>query len=153
MKNNARADTIEVREMESRGRETNFILSEIRPFSNNSKNTPVILAGDFNSGSHLDWTKANKERHNGLVVKFPSTKFMASAGFRDAFREIWPDETKTPGITWSPIYKDGLQTRMDFIFYKGEKLEPVWAEVIDTYLFEFPSDHAAVAVSFKIEEP
>ena len=153
MKNNARADTIEVREMESRGRETNFILSEIRPFTNNSKNTPVILAGDFNSGSHLDWTKANKERHNGLVVDFPSTKFMASAGFRDAFREIWPDETKTPGITWSPIYKDGLQTRMDFIFYKGEKLEPVWAEVIDTYLFEFPSDHAAVAVSFKIKEP
>ncbi|MFW6389458.1 MAG: endonuclease/exonuclease/phosphatase family protein [Marinilabiliaceae bacterium] len=153
MKNNARADTIEVREMETRGRETNFILSEIRPFIENADNVPVILAGDFNSGSHLDWTERNKERHNDLVVDFPATQFMESAGFQDAYRQIWPDETKTPGITWSPLYKEGLQTRMDFIFFKGEQLEPAWAKVIDTYRFGFPSDHAAVVVSFKINEP
>ena len=153
MKNNAKADTIEVREMETRGRETNFILSEIRPFIENADNVPLILAGDFNSGSHLDWTERNKERHNNLVVDFPATKFMESAGFRDAYRQIWPDETKTPGITWSPLYKKGLQTRMDFIFFKGKQLEPVHAEVIDTYRFGFPSDHAAVVVSFKLNEP
>ncbi|MGM0376319.1 MAG: endonuclease/exonuclease/phosphatase family protein [Bacteroidota bacterium] len=153
MKENTRADTIEVREMETRGRETNFILSEIRPFIENANNVPVILAGDFNSGSHLDWTERNKEQYNGLVVDFPATKFMESAGFQDAYRQIWPDERKNPGITWSPLYKKGLQTRMDFIYYRGEQLEPVWAEVIDNYRFGFPSDHAPVVVSFKVNEP
>ncbi|MFO7999786.1 MAG: LamG-like jellyroll fold domain-containing protein [Marinilabilia sp.] len=151
-KENARADTIEVREMETRGREANFLLSEIRPLLENSNNVPVIMAGDFNSGSHLDWTERNKERYNGLVVDFPVSRFMESAGLLDAYRQIYPNEMENPGHTWSPIYKEGLQTRMDFVYFTGEWLQPVSASVVDTYPYGFPSDHGAVVVSFKISE-
>jgi len=150
MKENARADTIEVREMETRGRETRFILSEISPLIRNNAQHATVIAGDFNSGSHLDWTEQNKKRHNNLVVNFPSSQFMYEAGFSDAYRTLFPDETVSTGYTWSPIYKEGLQTRMDFIYYKGENIEPSSAKVIDTWPLGFPSDHAAVVVSFKI---
>lgn len=152
-KENARSDTLELKEMETRGKEANFILSEIRPFINNSHKVPVVLAGNFNSGSHLDWTKRNKERYNGMVVDFPATRLMESSGLEDAFRQIWPDETKTPGNTWSPIYNEGLQMRMDFIYYSGAQLKPVWTDVVDTFQYGFPSDHAAVVVSFSVNEP
>ncbi|MGQ1891285.1 endonuclease/exonuclease/phosphatase family protein [Thermophagus sp. OGC60D27] len=151
MKENARADTIEVREMETRGRETRFMLSEISPLIRNNAKHATIIAGDFNSGSHLDWTERNKKRHNNLVVNFPSSRFMYDAGFLDAYRILYPDETAAPGFTWSPIYKEGLQTRMDFIYYKGEEIEPVSAKVIDTWPYGFPSDHAAVVVSFRMD--
>jgi endonuclease/exonuclease/phosphatase family metal-dependent hydrolase len=147
----ARADTIEVREMETRGREANFMLSEFRPFLLRGQQTPIILAGSFNSGSHLDWTERNKENHNGLVVNFPATRFMEEAGFSDAYRAIFPDEVNTPAHTWSPIYKEGLQTRMDFIYYQGDGLTPSTARVIDTATYGFPSDHAAVVVSFLVD--
>ncbi len=150
-KENARADTIEVREMETRGVEANFLLSEIRPFIINSEQTPIVMAGDFNSGSHLDWTERNQERYNGLVVDFPATRFMEDAGFKDAYRQLFPDEVAKPGVTWSPIYKEGLQTRMDFIWYQGKKLIPTSASVINTHPLGFPSDHAAVVVSFTME--
>lgn len=145
-----RADTIEAREMETRGRETNFMLSEFRPFLLNTQQTPVILAGDFNSGSHLDWTERKKEKHKGLVVNFPATRYMEEAGFTDAYRAVFPDEVNTPGHTWSPIYEEGLQTRMDFIYYRGDVLTPSTARVIDTANYGFPSDHAAVVVSFVV---
>jgi endonuclease/exonuclease/phosphatase family metal-dependent hydrolase len=150
-KSDARADTIEVREMETRGREANFMLSEFRPFLLRGQQTPIILAGSFNSGSHLDWTERNKENHNGLVVNFPATRFMEEAGFSDAYRAIFPDEVNTPAHTWSPIYKEGLQTRMDFIYYQGDGLTPSTARVIDTATYGFPSDHAAVVVSFLVD--
>ncbi|RCW30417.1 LamG-like jellyroll fold domain-containing protein [Marinilabilia salmonicolor] len=151
-KSDARTDTIEVREMETRGREANFILSEMRPFLINANQIPVVIAGDFNSGSHLDWTDRNQEKHNGLIVDFPATRFMTEAGLSDAFRIIRPDEVSVPGHTWSPIYQEGLQTRMDFIYYMGKMLTPSTAEVIDSTEFDFPSDHAAVVVSFRVQE-
>ena len=151
IKENARADTIEVREMETRGMETRFLLSELRPLIQNNNEKASIIAGDFNSGSHLDWTERNKERHNDLVVEFPASKFMYEEGFSDVYRSIFPDETTSPGFTWSPIHKDGLQTRMDFIYFRGEMLVPTSARVIDTWPSGFPSDHAAVVASFKVK--
>ncbi|WP_025007062.1 LamG-like jellyroll fold domain-containing protein [Marinilabilia salmonicolor] len=151
-KSDAQTDTIEVREMESRGREANFILSEMRPFLINANQIPVVIAGDFNSGSHLDWTERNQKKHNGLVVDFPATKFMQEAGFADAYRSVFPNETIDHGHSWSPVYKEGLQARMDFIYYQGKMLTPSVAAVIDSAAFEFPSDHAAVVVSFRVEE-
>ncbi|SFE97545.1 endonuclease/exonuclease/phosphatase family protein [Thermophagus xiamenensis] len=151
IKENARSDTIEVREMETRGKEIRFILSELTPLIQEDTPHATIIAGDFNSGSHLDWTTRNKKRHNNLVVNFPASRFMYEAGFFDAYRTLYPDETTFPGYTWSPVYKEGLQTRMDFIYYKGNTLKPSSAKVIDTWPYGFPSDHAAVLVSFIIE--
>ncbi len=147
MGGNAVADTIEVREMETRGTEIRFILSEIQPFIRNSDRVPVVLAGDFNSGSHLDWTESNKELYYGLVVNYPVSNALLQKGFADSYRTLFPDETTHPGQTWSPIFNETMQDRIDYIYYMG--LVPVSSRVINSHPLGFPSDHAAVVSVFK----
>jgi hypothetical protein len=65
---------------------------------------PVIVGGDFNSGSHLDWTPAAATLPNymGRVVAWPAGIAMREAGFVDVFRFAHPDPIQDPGLIWSP---------------------------------------------------
>ena len=102
----------------------------------------VILGGDFNEPSHLDWTKATKNirDHQGLVVPWDVSVMLEKAGYKDAYREIYPDPLTHPGFTcpadckdialkklvWSPQADD--RDRIDFIMYapfKGLSLTEV----------------------------
>ncbi len=148
----ANVDTIEVREMETRGTEMRFILSEIQPFVQNSDKTPLVLAGDFNSGSHLDWTERNSDRYNGLVISFPASVAMEQKGFTDSFRRLYPDEVAYPGHTWSPIFKETLSDRIDYIYFMGASLVLRSSRVIESHPLGFPSDHAAVVSVFALED-
>lgn len=147
----AEPDTIVAREMETRGAEMRFILWELQSLNNNKNLAPIILAGDFNSGSHLDWTERNKANNFGLVVEFPVSKFIQEAGFIDSYREFFPDETQNRGLTWPLNFKDGFQDRTDFIYYAGSGIENISSRIIDTWQYSFPSDHAAVVSTFRIK--
>lgn len=48
---------------------------------------PMIMGGDFNVHSHLDWTDATKDmyHHGGAVVEWTVSKEMQNAGFKDSF--------------------------------------------------------------------
>ena len=100
----------------------------------------VMLGGDFNEPSHLDWIKANRNLydHNGLVVPWHVTKLLEKSGYKDAYRQRYPNPVTHPGFTfpadnplvdikklaWSPEADD--RDRIDFIFYhpyKGLKLK------------------------------
>lgn len=140
-------DSIIERERQTRGRQIRFILGELASFSQ-SQNHTIVVAGDFNSGSHLDWTERNKSNYHNLIVEFPVSKLMESKGFIDTYRMLHPDETKDLGQTWSPIFKNSLHDRIDFIYYKGDKLKPVTSYVIDNHPYGFPSDHAALVTVF-----
>ncbi|EPB79447.1 hypothetical protein ANCCEY_01497 [Ancylostoma ceylanicum] len=114
------------------GREQN-----IEEIKNNTKMTawrrksaivPIILAGDFNCPSHLDWTDETKDQHGGWPVLWPATKAMYDMKFIDSFREVHPDVIAEPGYTWSTVNKFNAewdyaipepQDRIDFIFYQG----------------------------------
>ena len=89
----------------------------------------VILAGDFNEGSHLDWTGKAKDfaGHYGTVLPWDNSIALEKAGFRDAYRTVFPDEVKHPGFSW-PATAFGKKTtswapesderdRIDFIYY------------------------------------
>ncbi len=143
-------DSIIDREMQTRGLQMRFILGELSSFTLGGNKT-IILAGDFNSGSHLDWTKRNKKAHFGLVVKFPASKSLEQSDFIDTYRTVNPDEVKYPGITWSPVFRNSMQDRIDYIYCKGDALTPVSSEVIDSYIYDFPSSHAAVVTVFSIK--
>ncbi len=96
-----------------------------------SKGNLVILGGDFNEPSHLDWvsTTRNLYDHQGLVIQWPTTLSLEAAGFQDAYREQYPDPVSHPGFTfpsdnpavkvsklaWAP--KADERDRIDFIFY------------------------------------
>ena len=150
MNSDIKNDTILYIEESTRGNEINFILSELNHISNNLNTSSIVLSGDFNSGSHLDWTEENKKNKYNKVIKFPAASKMKLKGFKDAYREIWPNETESLGNTYSPIFKEDFMDRIDFIYYKGKNLEAINAYVIDSTANIFPSDHAAVMVTFKL---
>ncbi|KAI6233580.1 Endo/exonuclease/phosphatase domain-containing protein [Aphelenchoides fujianensis] len=140
-----------------------------RKWNASTADVPLILAGDFNSPSHLDWTAATKEQHGDWVYRWPATALLQSEGkLVDSFRERHPDPRAEPGITWS-TYQTAYSTdwnyqlpepqdRIDFIFYKSPALT-----VRDSYVYadEFqpqpakpdenvwPSDHYAVITEFE----
>lgn len=131
------------------------ILSELKPEIENAGQTPVIILGDFNSGSHLDWTKETKAIHFGYSVDWPVSKEMAKAGFTDSFRELHINPLLDPGFTWTPraatsSNQYGLRDRIDYIYYKGE-IKPIESKVIDYHPIMFPSDHAAVISVFEFD--
>lgn len=83
----------------------------------------VILGGDFNEASHLDWTEAVKNLydHRGTVINWSSTATLSKAGFKDSYRVLYPDEVNYPGFTWpaqsSWTPKSDERDRIDYIFY------------------------------------
>jgi HAD superfamily hydrolase (TIGR01509 family) len=119
--------------------------------------TPVLLTGDFNTPSHLDWPD----------VGWPVTKAAQEAGLRDSYREARPDPVRDPGHTWSPVHdehEDGSgrpepQDRIDFVLHNGRGLRVLdsrtfvsgspraWPEVAAN---DWPSDHAAVITTFAL---
>ncbi len=66
------------------------------------RGVPIVLAGDFNDGSHLDWVEKTRDSfgHNGLVISWPNTRRLEERGFLDAYRMLFPDPLANPGITW-----------------------------------------------------
>ena len=91
----------------------------------------VILGGDFNEPSHLDWTEATKDMrdHYGLAIPWDVSVMLEKAGYKDSYREKYPDPVTHPGFTcpgdcpdialeklvWSPEADD--RDRIDFIMY------------------------------------
>ena len=119
-----------------------FIADALQEISNGRE---VILGGDFNEPSHLDWIEANKNLYdrNGVVMPWRNTLALSKAGFNDAYREIFPDPLTHPGFTfpadnplvdiaklaWSPEADD--RDRIDFIFYyPGKRLKLKDARII-----------------------
>ncbi|MDQ0989771.1 HAD superfamily hydrolase (TIGR01509 family) [Streptomyces sp. V3I7] len=116
---------------------------------------PVVLVGDFNCPSHLDWPD----------VEWPVTKAAEEAGLRDSYREIHPDPAASPGHTWSPIHpvcEDGSgrpepQDRIDYVLHRGltalgsrtlvTGTPRPWPEAAGN---DWPSDHAAVVTDFAL---
>ncbi|GAA2770931.1 hypothetical protein GCM10020219_045110 [Nonomuraea dietziae] len=79
-----------------------------------AERTPVLLMGDFNAPSHLDWTPAAR-RCGYDSVAWPTSVVPEQAGLRDSFRVAHPDPVAEPGVTWSPVYPTftgGLRARL-----------------------------------------
>lgn len=142
-------DTVLVREMKTRGAEMRYIVWELQSLLKQKEKVPVLVAGELNAGSHLDWTERNKKNRFGLVLDFPTSRIVEEAGFIDAYREVFPNEMSHPGYTWSPMFKNVLHNRLSYIFYNSPSIFPSSSKVIDQHPIFFPSDHAAVIVSFK----
>ncbi|KKB57609.1 endonuclease/exonuclease/phosphatase family protein [Parabacteroides gordonii] len=98
------------------------------------KGIPVIMGGDFNEPSHLDWQANTKDLwdHNGAVINWDCSVMLHNAGFKDVYREKYPDPVAYPGFTfpagnklaeeakleklaWAPDVDE--RDRIDFIYY------------------------------------
>lgn len=111
---------------------------------------PVIIAGDFNSMSHLDYLAVSVDQY-GATVDWPTSHVLIDAGFRDAFRELHPTVQRTRDRTWSPRYPKQEQDRIDFCYYQGQGLEAIESQNISEHAVLFPSDHSAVLTKFRYD--
>ena len=144
----------------ARGSEIATLLLQIKSLPD--KEAPVFVVGDFNEPSHLDWTdKAAKSGRHPIKVAFPTSLAMTRAGFKDAWRTVYPDEMRNPGFTWSPMYKTDDPTthhdRIDFVYFKGKGVEAIDTKIVgeskenaDIVVVPYPSDHRAVVSSFTL---
>jgi hypothetical protein len=145
----------------ARGNQIRTVLDEIA--ANVPAGKPVFLVGDFNEPSHLDWTQAAGPDGAALHthdVAWPTSMAVVSAGFKDSYREIHPDETTTLGYTWTTLNSNPeVHDRIDFVYYKGDDLMPIDSILVgdrgsaggvaaDLVLANYPSDHRAVLTTF-----
>ena len=106
--------------------------------------TFVLLGGDFNEPSHLDWQSDTKDLwdHNGAIVNWDCSSMLYKGGFRDAYRVVYPNPVVNPGFTfpagnkavtvdklaWAPEADE--RDRIDFIYYyPHSSIKPVKALV------------------------
>jgi len=116
----------------------------------------VIVSGDFNSGSHLDWTARAAPLHNGYgPVAFPISMLMLDRGYTDTYRAINPNELSHPAGTFAAIFGHLQTSRIDYIYYKGTGIKPIASKIIRTAPEiddVWPSDHAAVLTVFDLSK-
>jgi exonuclease III len=115
---------------------------------------PIIVGGDYNTISHLDYTDESNRYARGQLF-LPTLQEFERQDFIDSYREVYPDETKDTCFTWTPFFKANPgQGRVDFIHYKGEQVSAVAAKCLlaDGHQDYHPSDHGAVISTFKVNK-
>ena len=108
---------------------------------------PVVVTGDFNEPSHLDWTQAAADAGlHPIKVEWPATKRLADMGFVDTYRHIFPDEVAKPGTTWTPTTApddpNDHHDRIDFVLVRGDNVT-----IKDAAIVGEDSEHAEIVVS------
>lgn len=103
-----------------------------------SKGNLVLLGGDFNEPSHLDWQADTKDLrdHHGVIIDWDCSMMLTRMGMIDSYRELFPDAVNYPGftfpsaneaveinkLTWAPEADE--RDRIDFIYYYPN---PAWS--------------------------
>ncbi|MFI6597613.1 endonuclease/exonuclease/phosphatase family protein [Nonomuraea sp. NPDC050536] len=111
-----------------------------------SPDRPAILAGDFNTVSHLDW---------GDVVEGRVTREVQQAGFQDVYRSLRPDVLTDPGGSWDVLKRFDGAYRIDYLFTRGA-IDPVATWMLGERApgdppQDFFSDHAALIADLRIQ--
>ena len=147
----------------TRDDEMRAILHCLKPYIAEADSIPIIIGGDFNSHSHLDWTEATKDmyNHGGIAVNWTVSSLMQQAGFIDSYRQIHPNPVTHIGTTWMHPIENDTQDRIDYIYYQGNSLQLDTAEVYNKNLgemldfrgkqFFYASDHGLVLSTFTLK--
>jgi len=135
-------------------------------------NVPLLVGGDWNTPSHLDWTlDTSRVYKHRRALDLPVSRAVAARGFSDVYRAVHPNPVQRPGITWSPLFRvagDGGDQgfeRIDRLYLRnpeapaggwrlvpraGEVLPRVWEDdALPLDERQFPSDHAAVLLELE----
>lgn len=151
----------------TRDDEIRKIITALQPFLAQTDSIPLIMGGDFNGHSHLDWAKKTKHlyNHRGAVVNWTVSKELEAAHFKDSFRELHPNPAKHLGATWltdaDSLETPNRQDRIDFIYYQGKNIKAVESATYNNLLgqpfrfkgetFLYASDHGFVQTTFRIK--
>ena len=132
--------------------------AEFKADLKNVKDVPLIMGGDFNNVSHLDYTKATKKAglNFGRILPMKLSLAIEGLGFVDSYRVAHPVVTKeTLGYTWTTVgqgykyisnkgfvklegevehdpYRE-MFARIDYIYHAGKRLKVLSSEVLKRY--------------------
>ncbi len=154
----------------TRVQEATALLAHLEEAGQMELDVPLLVGGDWNTPSHLDWTvdTARVYRHR-RALPLPVSTLMEKHGFIDAFRVVHPNPVQRPGLTWSPMFRVNSEgkpqgfERIDRLYLRnpadgGWTLAPVASHVlpvawepesIPTGKRTFPSDHGAVVIDLQ----
>lgn len=114
---------------------------------------PVLLTGDFNQPSSLDYGTETVGTREGVdePVPWPVSEELLDLGFRDSYREAHPDPVADPGFTHT------TDERIDYVYAAGPSTtldsrlvgEP-GGEDVEIEASPWTSDHRAVLSSFEV---
>lgn len=120
---------------------------------------PILLTGDFNAPSHLDWDSSmiGQRSHIKYAVRWPVAESLEKMGYIDTYRAVFPNPHTKPGLTWTPGFpapqKNPTEThdRIDFIWASGI-VKAIGAQLVgeangpdvDFAVTPYPSDHRGV---------
>jgi len=165
----------------SRLPEAQRIIARLKALGHLDLSVPLLVGGDWNTPSHLDWTlDTSRVYKRRRPIDLPVSLAMAEAGFIDTFRTVYPNPVQRPGITWSPMYRtsggkdqgferidrlyihepdtpgddeDGAKARWRLEPVAGQVYPLVWEdEAIPVAERQFPSDHGAVLMELRFVE-
>lgn len=108
----------------------------------------IVIAGDFNSMSHLDYTNQAIDQYE-RAIDWKTSHVLLEAGFHDSYRDMNPDVDRAKDSTWSPRFPDQEQDRIDFIYYKSDFWKTNESKIITHHPVKFPSDHSALLTVFQ----
>ncbi len=119
-------------------------------------NVAVVIAGDFNSMSHLDYGEVGWDQYDA-VVDWPTSHVLIDQGFVDSYRACNPRIDRTVDSTWTPRFPKQEQDRIDFIFCRNSRsqrtaVEAIASHVLRSHAKQFPSDHAATLSTLRISK-
>ena len=162
-------------ERSSRLQQATAIIAHLGEAGQLAADVPLLVGGDWNTPSHLDWTKDTARVYKlRRALALPVSTAMLNAGFMDTFRAVHPNPVQHPGITWSPMFRgpaageEGAPQsfqRIDRLYLKnpadvsegwslrsvaGEVLPLVWEDdSIPVKQRTFPSDHGALLMDLE----
>lgn len=154
----------------SRYKQSQDLLWRLDELGHLDADLPVLVGGDWNCPSHLDWTASAAQAFpHRRPLRLPVSRLMEAAGFSDTFRLAYPDPVQKPGATWSPLLKFREDSklpdppeRIDRLYVKNppaaaglhvlraSTLPVDWkAASPPRETSVFPSDHAALLVELE----
>lgn len=147
------------------------LLEAVNATAIGAEGMPILVGGDFNTPSHLDWTEdAERIFRFRRALDLPISRTMLASGFVDVFRQVHPNPIHTPGITWTPLFRgadaDKLATfdRIDRLYVRNPVYRTAWSlhpihavtlprawedDSIPAQERTFPSDHGAVVIDLR----
>jgi hypothetical protein len=100
----------------------------------------VLIGGDFNEPSHLDWQADTQDLydHRGVSFDWEVSTLLQQAGYIDSYRSLYPNAVTHPAITWPAGNKDA---KLEYLYYAPEADE---RDRID-FVYYYPQTGVSVA--------
>ena len=82
----------------------------------------IIMGGDFNEPSHMDWQENTKNLwdHNGAVINWQCSMLLTYNGFVDSFRSEYPNPVSHPGFTFPAGNKVAEEAKLEKLAWAPE---------------------------------